>query len=234
MEVHPTGGKQDGGQDGGQGVRQGGQGGAHRGGARPAGARVHSARAMAARAVDLCVALLHEQPSAESAESVASVASVLRAHGEEGDLGLDDATVARMRAAAARLREVFAAPGPGPAAALLNDLLAGAARAPRLTDHGGASTWHLHVDSGDDAPWDEWFLASSAMALAVLLADHQRVPGGLCASPGCGRPFLDLGGGSPRRYCSTRCATRERVAAHRSRHAPSGADGAGPGLSGDG
>ncbi|MEU3770899.1 CGNR zinc finger domain-containing protein, partial [Amycolatopsis keratiniphila] len=23
------------------------------------------------------------------------------------------------------------------------------------------------------------------------------------------------GGGSPRRYCSTRCATRERVAAHR-------------------
>ncbi|MER7506020.1 CGNR zinc finger domain-containing protein [Nonomuraea pusilla] len=219
MEVHPTGGGQD-----------GGQGGAPRGGARPAGARVHSARAMAARAVDLCVALLHEQPSAES------VTSVLRAHGEEGDLGVDDATVARMRGAAARLREVFAAPGPGPAAALLNDLLAGAARAPRLTDHGGASTWHLHVDSGDDAPWDEWFLASSAMALAVLLADHQRVPGGLCASPGCGRPFLDLGGGSPRRYCSTRCATRERVAAHRSRHhpAPSGAGGAGPGLSGSG
>ncbi|MFC7099397.1 CGNR zinc finger domain-containing protein [Nonomuraea rubra] len=30
-------------------------------------------------------------------------------------------------------------------------------------------------------------------------------------------PVPGRGGGSPRRYCSSRCATRERVAAHRSR-----------------
>ncbi|MEV0148040.1 MULTISPECIES: CGNR zinc finger domain-containing protein [unclassified Nonomuraea] len=130
-------------------------------------------------------------------------------------LGEDD--VAAMREAAERLVEVLAAPGPDEAAGLLNRLLAGTARPPRLTSHGGTSPWHVHVDSRDDAPWAEWFLASSAMALAVLLAEHQRVPGGLCASPGCRRPYLDLGGGSPRRYCSARCATRERVAAHRSR-----------------
>ncbi|MEV0203340.1 CGNR zinc finger domain-containing protein [Nonomuraea sp. NPDC050691] len=130
-------------------------------------------------------------------------------------LGEED--VAAMREAAVRLVEVLAAPGPDEAAPLLNRLLDDTARAPRLTRHGGTSPWHLHVDSRDDAPWAEWFLASSALALAVLLADHQRVPGGLCASPGCRRPYLDLGGGSPRRYCSTRCATRERVAAHRSR-----------------
>ncbi|MGA5762310.1 CGNR zinc finger domain-containing protein [Nonomuraea bangladeshensis] len=176
---------------------------------------VHSTRAMAARAVDLCVALLHRQASVES------VSRVLREHGETGDLDLGEADVAAMRAAAARLREVLAAPDTGRAAALLNRLLADAARAPRLTDHGGSTSWHVHVDDADDAPWAEWFLASSAMAFAVLLADHQRVPGGLCASPGCRRPFLDLGGGSPRRFCSARCATRERVAAHRSRAASS-------------
>ncbi|WP_328809121.1 CGNR zinc finger domain-containing protein [Nonomuraea montanisoli] len=130
-------------------------------------------------------------------------------------LGEDD--VAAMREAAARLVEVLAAPGPDEAARLLNQVLDDTARAPRLTRHGGTSPWHLHVDSRDDAPWAEWFLSSSALALAVLLADHQRVPGGLCASPGCRRPYLDLGGGSPRRFCSARCATRERVAAHRSR-----------------
>lgn len=169
---------------------------------------------MAARAVDLCVALLHERPS------VASVSRVLRDHGETGDLDLGEADVTAMRAAAARLREVLGAATVGEAAGLLNRLLAASARAPRLTSHGDATSWHVHVDSGDDAPWAEWFLASSAMALAVLLADHQRVPGGLCASRGCGRPYLDLGGGSPRRYCSARCATRERVAAHRSRTSP--------------
>lgn len=175
---------------------------------------MHSTKAMAARAVELCVALLYEPAS------VASITRVLREHGETGelDLGADDVTA--MRAAAARLREVLGAATAGEAAALLNRLLAESARAPRLTSHEGSSSWHLHVDSGDDAPWGEWFLTSSAMALAVLLADHQRVPGGLCAAARCGRPFLDVGGGSPRRYCSTRCATRERVAAHRSRTSP--------------
>jgi hypothetical protein len=183
---------------------------------------------MAERAVALCVALLYEEPSAES------VTRVLRAHGEravaEGTpTGQDAATagtglvragdVAAMRVAAGRLVEVLAAPGADAAAGLLNRILADAARPPRLTSHGGTSPWHVHVDAHDDVPWAEWFLVSSAMALAVLLADHQRVPGGLCASAACRRPYLDLGGGSPRRYCSTRCATRERVAAHRAARA---------------
>ncbi|NRQ39607.1 CGNR zinc finger domain-containing protein [Nonomuraea sp. NN258] len=166
---------------------------------------------MAARAVALCAELLYERPSP------ASVARVLREHGESGDLRLGAADVAEMRVAAGRLVEVFAADGPGQAADLLNRLLGQSAKAPRLTSHGGTTSWHVHVDGSDDAPWGEWFLTSSAMSLALLLAEHQRVPGGLCASASCGRPYLDLGGGSPRRYCSARCATRERVAAHRSR-----------------
>ncbi|MFI6707893.1 CGNR zinc finger domain-containing protein [Nonomuraea sp. NPDC050478] len=170
----------------------------------------HSTKAIAARAVDLCTVLLYEDATAES------VARVLRAHGERGPLDLTGADVRAMREAAGRLVEVLAAPGPGAAAALLNGLLATAAGPPRLTSHDGTTGWHVHVDGHDDAPWGEWFQASSAMAFAVLLADHQRVPGGLCASATCRRPFLHAGGGSPRRYCTPRCATRERVAAYRS------------------
>jgi predicted RNA-binding Zn ribbon-like protein len=71
------------------------------------------------------------------------------------------------------------------------------------------------VDGSDDAPWAEWFLTSSCLALAALLAERQAPPGGFCQSPSCGRPFVNVGRGSTRRYCSAACGTRERVAAHR-------------------
>lgn len=147
---------------------------------------------------------------------VAAVIAVLREHGEPEPIAVTDADVAAMQAVAARLHEVFAAPDAATAARLLNVILADAAGAPRLSSHDG-TPWHLHLDSADDASWDEWFAASSAAALAGLLASRQAPPGGLCAAAGCGRPFVHLGGGTPRRYCSTRCATRERVAAHRRR-----------------
>ncbi|MFD0472593.1 ABATE domain-containing protein [Nonomuraea thailandensis] len=109
--------------------------------------KVHSTKAAAVRAVELCVELLYERPS------VASVTRVLRAHGESGELGLSEHDVTAMRAAASRLRDVLGAATAGEAAALLNRLLAESARAPRLTSHEGTASWHLHVDSGDDAPW---------------------------------------------------------------------------------
>ena len=43
----------------------------------------------------------------------------------------------------------------------------------------------------------------------------QSPPGGFCASPSCGKPFVNVGRGTSRRYCSTACGTRERVAKHR-------------------
>jgi predicted RNA-binding Zn ribbon-like protein len=120
-----------------------------------------------------------------------------------------------MRAAALLLREVFAAEDVDAAAAALNRLLAEQTGPLRLTSHGGGAPWHPHLDSHDDAPWDEWFLTSSCLALTVLLWDHQRPPGGLCASPACRNVYITSGPGPARRYCSRRCATRERVAAHR-------------------
>ncbi|BBA95767.1 hypothetical protein RVR_763 [Actinacidiphila reveromycinica] len=150
------------------------------------------------------------------------VAAVLRAYGEEDPLGLTTDDLADLRAAALRLREVFAAEHVDEAAARLNRLLAAGTGPLRLTSHGGGTPWHPHLDADDEAPWAEWFLASSCMALAVLLWDRQRPPGGVCASPSCPNVYVTEGRGPNRRYCSRRCATRERVAAHRARHPPGG------------
>ncbi|QKV96609.1 CGNR zinc finger domain-containing protein [Streptomyces sp. NA02950] len=169
----------------------------------------HSVQATAHRTAALVNALAEECPEP------AAIAEVLLAHGEPGPLELSAEDVAAMRAAAGRLREVFTAGDTDRAASVLNSLLREATGRVRLSSHDGTSPWHPHLDSDDNAPWDEWLLASSCMALTVLIWDRQRPPGGVCASPSCRNVFLTLGSGPERRYCSRRCATRERVAAHR-------------------
>lgn len=182
------------------------------------GSSVHDA---AQRAADLLAVLLpragprNHRPSPGSAGERAAVIEVLRAHGEPEPVEISAAGLDGLRRAALELREVFAAGDVTAAADTINGLLAGRAHPPRLTTHGGASGWHLHVDSSDDAPWGEWFLTASCLALAVLLAERQAPPAGICASPSCGRPFVNVGRGAARRYCSATCGTRERVAAHR-------------------
>ncbi|MFB9389515.1 CGNR zinc finger domain-containing protein [Streptomyces coeruleoprunus] len=168
-----------------------------------------SVRATARRTTALVNALTQQDPSPEG------IAALLLEHGERAPVAMSARDVADMRAAALALRDVFAAPDADGAAAVLNRLLAGAPGRLRLTSHGGDSPWHPHLDSSDDAPWDEWLLASSCLCLTVLVWDAQRPPGGVCASVSCGNVYLGHGSGVPRRYCSRRCATRERVAAHR-------------------
>jgi predicted RNA-binding Zn ribbon-like protein len=179
------------------------------------GSSVHDA---AQRAADVLAVLLPragDRLPPGSPEERAAVIDVLRAHGEPEPVEMSEAGLAGLRQAALELREVFTAADVATAADRINDLLAGRAHPPRLTTHGGTAGWHLHVDSHDDAPWAEWFLTSSCLALAVLLAERQAPPAGICMSPSCGRPFVNVGRGSPRRYCSANCGTRERVAAYR-------------------
>ncbi|WP_309235278.1 CGNR zinc finger domain-containing protein [Streptomyces sp. TRM64462] len=57
--------------------------------------------------------------------------------------------------------------------------------------------------------------ALTAAARNWRAAAAARTPGGVCGASGCGRVYLALGSGVPQRYCSRRCATRVRVAAHR-------------------
>jgi predicted RNA-binding Zn ribbon-like protein len=179
------------------------------------GGSVHDA---AQRAADILAVLLPRAANRLAPGSSGerdAVIEVLEAHGEPSPVELSPADLEGLRRAALELREVFTAGDVAAAADRINGLLAGRAHPPRLTTHGGASGWHLHVDSSDDAPWGEWLLTSSALALAVLLAERQAPPAGICASPTCGRPFVNVGRGSTRRYCSAACGTRQRVAAHR-------------------
>ncbi|MFF0274376.1 CGNR zinc finger domain-containing protein [Streptomyces sp. NPDC004330] len=169
----------------------------------------HSVQATAQRTAALLNVLADESPDP------AEVAAVLRAYGESDPLELTPRDVAGMRAAASLLRQVFAAAHVDEAAAVLNRLLREHTGPLRLTSHDGDSPWHPHLDPDDEAPWEEWLLASSCMALTVLVWDRQRPPGRVCGSPGCRNVFVAQGSGPERRYCSRRCATRERVAAHR-------------------
>ncbi|WP_219412571.1 CGNR zinc finger domain-containing protein [Pseudonocardia nigra] len=177
----------------------------------PARATPHSVWATAQRTAALLNVLSAPRPDVDE------VGDVLRAHGETDPLHLTDADVAAMRAVAGRLRAVFAAHDLEDVVRALNHLLAACPGPIRLTSHEGDSPWHLHLDGHDDAEWGEWFLASSTLALAVLVADRQIRPGGACAAPGCESVFASERSGSTRRFCSRRCATRDRVAAHRRR-----------------
>jgi len=182
------------------------------------GAPLGSVHGTAQRAADVLAVLLPRtgnRLSPGSVEERAAVIDVLRAHGEPEPVEISPASLELLRQAALELREVFTAEDATAAATVINTLLAGRAHPPRLTNHGGTSGWHLHVDSSDDAPWGEWLLTSSGLALAVLLAERQAAPAGICASPSCARPFVNVGRGAARRYCSAACGTRERVAAHR-------------------
>ncbi|MBV7247310.1 MULTISPECIES: CGNR zinc finger domain-containing protein [Streptomyces] len=173
------------------------------------GSTRHSVLTTARRTAALINALADDCPDPTD------VADVLRDYGETDPIDLTTRDVAGMHAAAALLRPVFAAQHADDAAAILNQLLADHTGPLRLTSHNGSTPWHPHLDSEDDAPWDEWLLASSCMALTVLVWDRQRPPGRVCTSPTCQNVFITQGSGPERRYCSRRCATRERVAAHR-------------------
>ncbi len=173
----------------------------------PLGSATHAAK----RAADVLFVLQNKaqlDPQALSDQ----LNKVLEGYGEQSKVAAAD--LVDLKAASDKLYAVFTAQDVGVIAALLNAILSEYAAIPRLSAH-NTSAWHLHVDSNDHAPWAEWFAASSALALALLLADKQRSPGGICAATTCERPFIDLGKGGGRNYCSPRCATRERVAAHR-------------------
>lgn len=149
-----------------------------------------------------------------------ALAELLARHGEGPDdlteAAFSDTGAQELKDAATGMCEILAETDLDRAALMLNSLLAEHAAAPRLTRHDG-HTWHLHTDHGDDAGWGNWFLASSALALAQILSEHGRITWGACQASNCRNFYLGTGPGSPRRYCSTTCASRARVAAHRRR-----------------
>ena len=159
------------------------------------------------------VALMNLDRPRASRRSVATIGSVLHHHGEElGELEPDDVRRAtRVLHELALIAEETTVDG---AAVSLNAMMAKYCARPQLMMHDGWP-WHLHVDRGDAEPLHRWIGATGAFAMATALAGRSTVPWGVCAADRCSQIFVHDDRGSARRYCSTACGTRVRVARHR-------------------
>ena len=120
-----------------------------------------------------------------------------------------------LRAWARRLRTVFDVTDLDEAAVAVNALLADVRVEPHLSNHNGQS-WHLHY-SPPEADVVDRLRATTAFAIAMLVSEYGIDRHGRCAAEGCDRVFADTSRNAARRYCSSACANRSAVAAHRAR-----------------
>jgi len=102
------------------------------------------------------------------------------------------------------------------AAGRLNGLLELHPARPRLVKLPGRA-WSMHLDTPEHFERSEWLCATAAFALGLWLGERGSAAWGSCAAADCERFFVDAGRRTPQRFCSTRCATRVRVAHHRRR-----------------
>ena len=123
---------------------------------------------------------------------------------------------------AADLRSIFELMARGRqarAAALVNSLLTRYQAAPQLAKHDGEA-WHLHFHSQDkEAGRAVARGAVCVIALAVVIGSPGGARLGVCGSSHCDRVFIDTSKNGSRRFCSSACLSRTKVAAFRARRA---------------
>lgn len=144
------------------------------------------------------------------------IAEVLARGGRSPRVTVQDARA--FRALAERARTVFEASADGDvprAAEVINRLLRSTGARPQL-DRFEDGTWSLHFHGADDSLAQGW---SAGVASGLALAVGSDLAGrlGVCAAPACDRVFVDTSRNGQRRFCSTRCQSRVKAAAHRSR-----------------
>jgi hypothetical protein len=161
-------------------------------------------------AVDLVNAVI-EDPEGQVPDQLRGV---LVAHSYHA-LDAPDSVEPKLRAWSRRLRTVFDAATDGEAAAAINALLVDVRIEPHLTDHDGEG-WHLHYTPPEVGLVDR-IRATTAFALAMLVSEYGVTRHGRCAADGCAKVFADTTRNAARRYCSSACANRSAVAAHRAR-----------------
>jgi predicted RNA-binding Zn ribbon-like protein len=168
-------------------------------------------------ALGAAVELVNAVTAASSGEQPAADAlrAIILEHGYHADRAPASAEQA-LAEWAGRLRTVFdAAATVDAAAAAVNALLADVAIAPHLSGHDG-QRWHLHY-SPPSADVIDRVRSTTAFALATLVSEYGVDRHGCCAATGCRRVFADTSRNAARRYCSSACANRSAVAAHRAR-----------------
>jgi hypothetical protein len=161
-------------------------------------------------AVDLVNAVI-EDPDGQVPDQLRGV---LVAHSYRA-LDAPDSIEPALRAWARRLCTVFDATSDDSAAAAVNALLVDVRIEPHLTNHGGEG-WHLHYTPPEAGLVDR-IRATTAFALAMLVSEYGVSRHGRCAAEGCAKVFADTSRNAARRYCSSACANRSAVAAHRAR-----------------
>jgi predicted RNA-binding Zn ribbon-like protein len=127
----------------------------------------------------------------------------------------DAALIASVVAEARRVIEDIDAGDLAPAARRTNDLLRRTGARPQLDTH-GPGVWNLHFHGPDDSfgvGWSAGIAAGLAMALGT--SDAGRL--GVCQAERCDRVYLDTSRNGGRRFCSARCQSRIKAAAHRAR-----------------
>lgn len=169
------------------------------------------ANAAAEQAAALVNLLVADRDSRETGE--ADVRALL--HDLDLDLPVANGTLNEHRRLAHDLRRVFVAHDVDDAIAVLNDLLAATPMSPRISTHGDRGP-HLHVEPRG-ASTVERLRANCLMGLAAVLCDGGRLRLGTCDAAGCDRVWVDTSRNARKRFCSSTCATRTHVAAHRAR-----------------
>lgn len=131
---------------------------------------------------------------------------------------VDEQAADGLVALSVQVREVFeAAAGDDldAAAEHVNRLLHDMGAVPRL-DRARGGGWALHFhgkDPGIVIGWGAGIAAGLALAIGSDLAGRL----GVCAAEPCDRVFVDTSRNGGKRFCSTRCQSRVKAAAHRAR-----------------
>jgi len=149
-----------------------------------------------------------------SGDSVAELRELLESFGL-GGFTVTDADVDRVRDWAAGLATVFGEDSTGTKITMINDLLERAASRPFISTHDGRLP-HLHY-APDVENLVNRLRAYTAVGVAVVLCDSGAHRLGRCRAAGCDVVYVDTSKNGRRRFCSTRCANRTNVAAHRAR-----------------
>lgn len=131
---------------------------------------------------------------------------------------VDETDADGMVALAESLRVVFEAASGGDldtAATAVNALMREMGSVPQL-DRARGGGWALHFhgrDPGLVIGWGAGIAAGLALAIGSDLAGRL----GVCQADPCDRVFVDTSKNAGRRFCSTRCQSRVKAAAHRAR-----------------
>jgi predicted RNA-binding Zn ribbon-like protein len=143
-------------------------------------------------------------------------------HAEDWHPGNPDAKdVKAARRLREQLRDVFLAANDEEAAERLNKILADVVAVPRISVHSASPHMHFEPRAGGTA---NWLAAATAMGLSAVLCDGGLERFGSCSAHDCVDVYVDTSKNRSRSHCSTRCATRENVAAYRQRARQSQSD----------